>query len=459
MRYHDKVLPVLVTTDTVVVGGGTAGVAAAYAAAVYNRVLVIEKNTLLTGTQANALVTPMMPSHAKRLSFNRELLHRLDRYVGTPTGPVGDGTARWFNPEAIARVTEMMLQERGVEILYDARVIDAVVADGVITALIVQAFNQTFAVTAQNYVDASGDAWLARLVGIPTVSGDDGKHSALSLRMEVGGVDIPTLKAWCGSQHYVFSDLAGDDRYFEFVSVPEEARTGEVWRVFQAGVAAGELTVDDVRYIQGFTMPGKPGVMAFNNPQLPNRFAPDDPLQMAAAVAFAHGMQDRLVDFLRRRIPGFGHAFLAKRATMLGIRESYRIQGVYVMRDDDYGSQAKFADGIARGDWFVDIHTDVEDKTRPAYRPLYPNHEYYEVPYRSLVTREIANYIAVGRHISASFVMQSSIRIQTTAEDMGEAAGLACCEALAQGVALNRLDGAALKKKLASRWAHYEPTD
>ncbi|MGL4522780.1 MAG: FAD-dependent oxidoreductase, partial [Bacilli bacterium] len=72
--------------------------------------------------------------------------------------------------------------------------------------------------------------------------------------------------------------------------------------------------------------------------------------------------------------------------------------------------------------------------------------EFYDIPYSTLVTYEVSNYIAVGRHISTTFKMQSSIRIQATCQDMGERAGVACSVSKKTGVALRELDGTQLKE-------------
>ena len=65
--------------------------------------------------------------------------------------------------------------------------------------------------------------------------------------------------------------------------------------------------------------------------------------------------------------------------------------------------------------------------------------EYYEIPYRALVTNEISNLLVVGRCASGSFAAQASFRIQPTCMSMGEAAGIAAAWGISHGIEANAL--------------------
>ena len=51
------------------------------------------------------------------------------------------------------------------------------------------------------------------------------------------------------------------------------------------------------------------------------------------------------------------NAYLLREASMLGVRESYRLVGKYVLTEEDHTGQARFPDGVARGDWYIDVHS------------------------------------------------------------------------------------------------------
>ena len=127
---------------------------------------------------------------------------------------------------------------------------------------------------------------------------------------------------------------------------------------------------------------------------------------------------------------------------MLGVRESWRIQGKYCLKSEDYFNAQKFPDAVCRTAYPIDIHDEVLDNARNLAKG-----EFYEIPYRSLVTNEISNLIVVGRCISTDFPVQSSVRIQPTCMSMGEAAGIASAYGLKNNIAVNAIDWASIPNR------------
>ena len=102
-------------------------------------------------------------------------------------------------------------------------------------------------------------------------------------------------------------------------------------------MARGELTQDDILYIQAFTIPSKPGVMSMNCPEMPPlSFSSTDAVSKSKSVTFGRKMAQRLAEFFVRNIPGFEKAYISREASLVGVRESWRIRGKYYMQADDY---------------------------------------------------------------------------------------------------------------------------
>ncbi|EDL70262.1 FAD-dependent oxidoreductase [Vibrio campbellii] len=433
--------------DVVVVGGGTSGVAAALSAARKGlKVALLEKRIALTGTQANAMVTPFMPSHvhgSQTADLLTELYHQMMEGKGKLTLP---GKMELYSPESFKLLNDQVLREFGVEIFYDATLVSAKTEQGNIESVTALIFDDFYAFEAKHFIDASGDALLSRFAGAKTEKGDkDGTRQSVSFRFEVTNIDFARLRHYLKEANYSFCDPS-DTTFMEFVHVPGVAACGALLDVFQTAIEAGEMTPEIARYIQGFSMPGKPNTLSFNNPQMPNLGNIEDPKTFSEYVRYGRGMQHQLLAFLNRHIPGFEDAFISQEANMLGVRESNRVMGKYIMTGSDYAARRKFEDGVARGDWYIDIHSDDLEVEDESFKKKYDKGEYYEIPYRSLVCTEVSNLIFVGRIISCDFKMQSSIRIQHTCRDMGDAAGRACALAKELNVALNALDGSLLKQ-------------
>lgn len=432
--------------DVIVVGGGTSGAACAIRAAQLGlRTLVVEKATALGGTATAALVAPMMASQAAHYP----LYHQIDARLGSFGAPThhAHNNGLWFNPDDMARCLEELLLEAGGEVLFDATLVDADVEGGSVEHLVAFSEGRPVALAARCYVDATGDAVLSRLAGVPCASGDErGNSQCVSLRFEMGGIDVERYRSYCASIGDTFCPMTEPGEFFESAMVAGGGFALEP--LFRRGVEDGVLREEDLRYYQCFTVPGKPGCMGFNRPHVAGLDKNTSPWARSRGLLVGRAMTRRLVAFLTSYMPGFEHAFLLREATMLGVRESYRIVGRYVLTERDYERRARFDDAVARGDWYIDVHGAGEGGG--AERRPYEPGEYYEIPWRALVSDAADNLVTIGRCISTSFLMQASVRIQPTVIDMGWAAAEACALAREEGVAVTAIDGAALGARLAA---------
>lgn len=448
--YGGRTLPVIGAYDVAVVGGGSAGSACAIRCAQLGlSVVVIDRYAMLGGSATNATVCPMMPTHVA----HRGVFAQIERELRASGEATRDGTTAmlWFAPERLGMVYERLLTGSGGEVLYDATLVDVLDAPGADSAtrpaprrlrhLVVMTAQGMVCVEAGVMVDASGDAVLARLAGVPTRSGDEaGANQVCSLRFTMGGIDVDAYRDYCLSLGDEFSPLKSG---FFFESAMVAGRGFALEPLFRQGVAEGLLSEGDLRYYQAFSVPGKPGVMAFNCPHIPSLVSNTTARGRSAAIVEAHAAIDRLARFLRAKMPGFGSSFLVGVAPMLGVRESWRIDGVYRLTEQDYARQARFDDGLVRGDWFIDVHSQSKGLFhQKGYQPG----DYYEIPYRCFIAPQVSNLLVVGRCISTTFLMQASVRIIPTVIDMGDTAGCACALSAANGVLPLALSGVEVRR-------------
>ena len=447
ITYQAKAVPLIGSWEVIVVGGGSAGASAGITAARGGRrTLIIDKNIRLGGTSTNALVSPMMKSFTGHYSNFFDIEHRLNDLGITTRDEIGTEML-WYTPEAMEEALETLYTEAGGEILYDAVLDDCITEDGEIRYLILTTVEGLCAVEGRQFVDASGDAALIRAAGVPVSHGDEnGNNQMTSLRFEMGGVDVEKYKNYVMSLQDTYSVFTHG--YF-YESAMVGGRNFVLEPLFQKAVEDGVLRQEDLRYYQNFSLPEKPDCMTFNCPHLAKLKNNTDALERSRAILEGHAMIRRLVFFLKKYMPGFENAYLTQEASMLGIRESYRMIGKYVLTEEDYADKSRFADGVARGDWYIDVHSATKGLF---HQNTYKDGDYYEIPYRSLVCREIKNLIAAGRCISATFLMQASVRIIPTCIDMGQAAGEACLFAEREHISLQDINGKELRKYLVFRY-------
>jgi hypothetical protein len=129
-------------------------------------------------------------------------------------------------------------------------------------------------------------------------------------------------------------------------------------------------------------------------------------------------------------VPGFETAYVVQSGTRIGVRETRRIVGEYVLTLDDVLGVRKFDDAIARSTYPVDIHSPTGPGT--VLRRL-PEGQWYEVPLRCLIPKGVDNLLVAGRCISGTHEAHSSYRVTPTAMATGQAAGVCAALACASG--------------------------
>jgi hypothetical protein len=134
-----------------------------------------------------------------------------------------------------------------------------------------------------------------------------------------------------------------------------------------------------------------------------------------------------VADLLKRFVPGFEHAYLMDSGCTLGIRETARLVGQYVLSAGEVIHCSHFDDAVARGSYIIDIH-DPKGKNAAIGGEI--KGDFYEIPYRSLQAKKNMNLHACGRCISVDHIAHSSTRIQGTCILTGQASGTAAALAL-----------------------------
>ena len=451
-NFNDADLPILYDADVCVVGGGAAGTAAAINAGKNGAsTVLVEQGISLGGLATQGLVYPCMRTfiHNSDTPYILELNRRIEEKQGvTPLLGIEDensygGGQGFYVPECLTWLYDEWCEEAGVTVLYGTTLVGATVENGTINACVVQTVDGLAKITAKSFVDATGDALLSRFAGVPTEKGSEktGRNQPMSLRFEMSGIDVPKV-------HKFFHNKLKDtwmgektDRKFE-----EDVKKGRTpfmefakWKktesFFKEGVTRGEVTEDDILYIQAYSIMGKPHTMSMNCPEIPPlTFSSTDAISRSQAITFGRKMTRRLASFFKKNIPGFEKAFISKEASMVGVRESWRIRGKYYLTEEVYMKREKFVDAICRTAYPIDIH----DVKLDFYEKLKKG-EYYEIPFRALIADKVDNLLTVGRCASGSFVAQASFRIQPTCMSMGEAAGIAAAWALKKNIPVSEV--------------------
>ncbi|TDE09286.1 FAD-dependent oxidoreductase [Jiangella asiatica] len=406
--------------DVVVAGAGSAGVAAAVAAAESGaRTVLVEASGHVGGTLAWQLLEHSAGFHDVRGNqvvggVGQRIVDRLRQYGGTP-GHIADdvgytATRTPVNHAELAMAEATLLADAGVQVLLNCPVVAAVTDGRRVRGLDIETPDGRRHVTAPVFVDASGDAVLATLAGA-TVHDDVPHRQPASLLLKLGGVDFAALLAYA-------ADHPDDLRPGNAVGSPDDECVN-LWgfgRLLDAGHRQGLLELRRTElHLAGWPRRGE---AVLNVTRVP---WPGAGLDGGAAYLRLSKQVLEVVRWFRQLVPGGREAYLSAVADRLGVRESRRVVGLATLTRDDVVSGRRHPDSVATGAFPIDIH----DASTPGLEHADTIASSYDIPFGCLVPRDLDNALVAGRCVSSTHEGNGSVRITGTCFATGEAAGVA----------------------------------
>ncbi len=428
--------------DVVVAGGGPAGCAAAIAAAREGaKTLLVEATGALGGMGTSGLVPAWCPFSDKERTIYGGIAEKVfaESKKGVPHEPASKSDWAAIDPEHLKRVYDDMVTEAGAKVTFYT-MLAAVEAgdDGKVSALVLAGKAGLSAVRANAYVDCTGDADLAAWAGAEFEKGDEsGEMQPATHCFILSNVD---------SYHYAHGpNLHGGNR------------DSPVWRILRSGKFP---LIKDDHLCQNLIGPGTVGFNAGHLWDVDNTRPESVSKAMMDGRKLAEEIRRALAEFHPK---AFGGAHLAATATLMGVRETRRIVGDYVLTLEDWLARRSFPDEIARNCYFIDIHTakDEIEKVKRDGKPVvggrfesYKKGESHGIPYRCLTPKGLKNVLVAGRSISTDRVVQGSTRVMPVCLAMGEAAGLAAQMAASADGDVHGIDTTELRARLKGHGAY-----
>jgi len=191
------------------------------------------------------------------------------------------------------------------------------------------------------------------------------------------------------------------------------------------------------------------GIVHFNTTRI-IRLDPTDPFAVSKAEMEGRRQIFELYTFLKENCPAFPNASICSTAVSIGVRESRKLKGEHILNAQELKDCTRFEDSIALGNYDIDIHNPEGEGTSHYY---FADGEYYTIPYRCLVPKELDNLLVGGRCISATHEAQASIRIMPICATLGQAAGTAAAVAKQTGTCVHNVDVAKVQAILRKNGA------
>lgn len=386
--------------DVLVVGAGPAGFGAAVSAARSGaRVTLVERFGMAGGLWTLGLVSPIFDS-LHHGGLNEELQQRL-RTRNALGGY--DGIA--FDPAEMALLLDECLKDSNVDLLLYSQAIDVIKDGNRVSGIVVANKSGLSAIRTDVVIDCTGDGDIAAMAGAEYAFGDSvGCAQPMTMMFRVGGLRRDYPKGWSSEWYNVLKERIPEPELLARIpyncpAVVPLPRTGEAM-IQWTHIHRHDGT--DADSLSAATLEGRRQI----------RFIIDE-------------VFPRVRDVL-------GDLYLLELPTVLGVRETRRITGDYMISDEDVINGKRFPDAVCHIRNGIDIH--IPDKAGQEI----VSHAGFDIPFRSLLVKEFDNLMTAGRCISGSFRAHAAYRVTGDCLKMGESAGSAAASSVAAGLSLRK---------------------
>lgn len=383
--------------DVVVIGGGSAGIAAAIGAARAGAsVCLVEKYGFLGGAATTSSVLALCGFFDQNKNqvvagVGQQVLDQLSarNIYQTQTVPETGNTIVLLDLETTKSVYDDLVTAAGVRLLLHSQLISATVTDGQITAVAVVHRGGIENITGRAFVDCSGDGALIDAANARAIVSVPSERQASTLVMRVGAVSEDADLSMAGMTRAV-------DAY---------RSSSEIAMVRSNGIAV--------------RMPLSREVMLLIADHHGDALDVED---LTAAEVQSRRLSWQYLAAFQQSLVGWEHSFLASTGPQLGIRETRRLHGRHAVSADDVANGRKSpADAIARGGWPMEDHVAVGITKYGGIA----NKGWYHVPYGAICSATTDNLWAGGRLVSSDNRAYASLRVMGTSFATGQACGVA----------------------------------
>lgn len=417
-----KNVPILAKTQVLVIGSGTAGIAAAIAAARTGAdTMIVERYGCLGG----ALSVGMVQSYSFSVNqfpqtlsgIPKELEERCREWGAF--SPDYRGSGIFVESELYKCMLDEWLQENRVRILLHTTVIGAYVEDGVLKGVYCQSKSGIGIILADRTVDASGDGDVAALAGVPFEKRDPKESQPATVVFGLSNVDMERFEP-----HFNNPKNGG------FAPVFTRAAEAGEWNSPKRGGAWKSVT--PCGDIQSLNLTLIPAIDA------------TDAWDLTRAEIEGRKQVMHIIRIFRKYGAdiGLGDCKLRTIAPQLGIRETRRIVGEYRLTEQDVRKQRCFEDSIGRLICRIDLYGNKQSSYKPSVC------ETFSVPYRALIPKNVENLLVSGRCISCDEISFGAVRLMVGCALTGQAAGTAAALSVQQAVTPRQLNVLDLRDQL-----------
>ena len=450
-----------IKTDVLVVGSGAAGMAASLSAARNGaNTVLVEYNGYLGGISASL---PWLGFHDREY---RQMVKGIGHEFVTRLQNLGAASAYTLDPKCSSLVSIdshvwkslafALAEEAGVTLMMQTHAVDTIREEGPggsrISGVVVEHKSGHQEIRADVVIDCSGDGDVAARGGVAWEKGRtaDGLVQSPSLMIRIGGIDRGEFIAACKKREYNYREWIHGypelwDKMMRRIDTVETFILGGFADLMSRAREAGELSLLPQTRVVGVKTHIPDEIMTVSTRIL--GLDPTDVSSLSDGYSKIYQQVPQLVRFFKDYLPGGDNAHLREIAPILGVRESRRIMGDYLLTADDMIDGRIFDDAVAMGGYHIDIHRPKGtwvDST---------NVKAYTIPLRSLIARDVDGLMMAGKCISATHEAIAGTRVIPICLAEGEAAGTAAALAVKNRKSVRDIDISMLQDQLVEQGA------